>query len=242
MTGTNSSDGLFVRLPLAMLDLVADGKVSKNAAWLYVLLLSHVNWKRGDAKVWPSRRSLAERMNMAQPRAVDRYVEELKDAGVLSVDRRKVAGAGNDTNLYTLLLLPPPPSAQERTTPSAPQSTTPSAQERTNLVSGSAHELDEPQLDEVQQDETPAEREMPAKQASQRQTADEAGFEILTTRYGYNTAEAQHLISVLHRRYGIFSAEWWYTAYRNGSLSERITEVIEEYKLDVAARSAQSAA
>jgi len=86
------------------------------------------------------------------------------------------------------------------------------------------------------------EREMPAKQASQRQTADEAGFEILKTRYGYNTAEAQHLISVLHRRYGIFSAEWWHTAHRNGSLSERITEVIEEYKLDVAARSAQSAA
>lgn len=83
---------------------------------------------------------------------------------------------------------------------------------------------------------------MPAKQASQRQTADEAGFEILKTRYGYNTAEAQHLISVLHRRYGIFSAEWWHTAHRNGSLSERITEVIEEYKLDVAARSAQSAA
>jgi len=76
---------------------------------------------------------------------------------------------------------------------------------------------------------------MPAKQASQRQTADEAGFELLTSRYGYNTAQAHYLIDALNRRWGIYSAEWWRTAHRNGTLADRITEVIEEYALDVGA-------
>lgn len=150
----------FVQLPIELFDLVAEGKLSKNAAWLYALLLGHVNRKRGNTKVWPSRKHLARRMRMTQTRAVDRYIDELVDAGLMDRDRRR-NGEVNDTNLYTLKLTVLGGSAQESTTrrgngddaadgvvhspalPSAQPSTRGSAQENKGVVHSRAPEPDE---------------------------------------------------------------------------------------------------
>lgn len=163
----------FVMVPLDLLAMVADGKLSKNAAWLYVLMLTHLNQRRGDTKVWPSRRKLAERMNLSQTRGVDRYIAELEHAGLIERDRRR-DGRVNDTNLYTLRLTCSGGSALQSTTPrpakavvqagqgvvrssapgSAPDRTRGSAQERTGVVRHNAPELDPDELKQRQQDPT----------------------------------------------------------------------------------------
>lgn len=150
MTATPPPD-LHVRLPVELLDLVAAGKLTINAAYVYALLLTHINYGRGDAHVWPSRSDLAKRMNLKNARAVDRYIAELIDAGLVEKEcRRNEQRNVNDTNRYTLLRVSWPEKNTARG--SAPQHTTPGVPERTTLVSHSAHELEEPQLDQGELD------------------------------------------------------------------------------------------
>ncbi|MEV1013813.1 helix-turn-helix domain-containing protein [Micromonospora sp. NPDC049801] len=151
MTATPPPD-LHVRLPVELLDLVATGKLTINAAYLYALLLTHLNYGRGDTHVWPSRSNLAKRMNLKNARAVDRYIAELIDAGLVEKEcRRNEQKKVNDTNRYTLLCVSWPEKNSARG--SAPQHTTPGMPEHTTLVSHSAHELEEPQLDQGELDQ-----------------------------------------------------------------------------------------
>lgn len=134
-----------IRLPVEIQDLVFAGKLTINAGWLYGLLLRHINYKRGDTHVWPSRSNLAKRMQFKNARAVDRYLDELADACLIEKERRR-NGEVNDSNRYTLLLVSWPKNLAPEGG-SAPQPTTPGALEHTTLVRHSAPELDEPQLD-----------------------------------------------------------------------------------------------
>ncbi|MET8278321.1 hypothetical protein [Micromonospora sp. NPDC005174] len=150
MTATSPPD-LHVRLPVELLDLVAAGKLTVNAAYLYALLLTHINYQRGGAHVWPSRSNLAKRMSLKNARAVDRYIAELIGNGLVEKEcRRNELRNVNDTNRYTLLLVSWPEKNSARG--SAPQHTTPGMPEHTTLVSQSAHELEEPQLDQGELD------------------------------------------------------------------------------------------
>lgn len=135
-----------IRLPAEIQDLVFAGKLTVNAGWLYGLLLRHINYKRGDTHVWPSRSNLAKRMRFKNARAVDRYLDELADAGLIEKERRR-NGEVNDSNRYTLLLVSWPKNLAPKGG-SAPQPTTPGVLEHTTLVRHSAPELDEPQLDQ----------------------------------------------------------------------------------------------
>lgn len=151
MTATPPPD-LHVRLPVELHDLVEAGKLTINAAYLYGLLLTHLNYTRGDAHVWPSRSNLAKRMNLKNARAVDRYIAELTGAGLVEKEcRRNEQRNVNDTNRYTLLCVSWP--KESAAGGSAPQHTTPGVPERTTLVSQSAHELEEPQLDQGELDQ-----------------------------------------------------------------------------------------
>ncbi|SCL74136.1 hypothetical protein [Micromonospora peucetia] len=57
-----------LRIPTEIQDFVAAGKLTIHAAWLYGLLLRHINYTRGDAHVWPSRSNLAKRMQFKNTR------------------------------------------------------------------------------------------------------------------------------------------------------------------------------
>ncbi|MER7166756.1 hypothetical protein ABT336_11930 [Micromonospora sp. NPDC000207] len=138
-----------VRLPTEIQDLVYEEKLTIHAGWLYGLLLRHLNYKRGDAHVWPSRSNLAKRMRFKNARAVDRYLDELAEAGLIEKERRR-KGEVNDTNRYTLLLVSWP---KEHSGGSEPQHTTPSGLENTTLVRHSTPELDGRQLDEGELEE-----------------------------------------------------------------------------------------
>lgn len=90
-------------VPIELIGMVADLKISKNAALLYVVLLSYVNHKRGDFVVWPSRETLAFQLGVKKAESIDAYMAELKAAGlVTSTERRN--GKERLPNLYTLHL------------------------------------------------------------------------------------------------------------------------------------------
>jgi len=110
--GTDSSVDRFVMVPVDVLPYVADGKISATAAWLYVVLLSHHNRTRADDDVWPSRRALADALGLSRTKAgtktVDKYLTELRDAGLIAVEKRtRLTDEGKTVHLnnrYTLML------------------------------------------------------------------------------------------------------------------------------------------
>ncbi|OOL30439.1 hypothetical protein GQ85_19830 [Rhodococcus rhodochrous] len=74
-----SDDGTFVIIP----DYVLNAPISANAFRLYAVLRSYADNRTGQAH--PSRRTLATRMHMKDPRVVDRAVAELAAAGLCAV-------------------------------------------------------------------------------------------------------------------------------------------------------------
>ncbi|MEV2239562.1 helix-turn-helix domain-containing protein [Micromonospora sp. NPDC049891] len=147
MTAT-STETPHVRLPAEIQDLVAAGTISLHAGWLYGLLLAHINYRRGDAHVWPSRGTLAKRMGFKNSRAVDRYLDELVGAGLVEKERRR-NGQVNESNRYTLLMVSWP---KQPAGGSAQPDTTLGINRIPPVVSDSTPELDEPQLDEEEPD------------------------------------------------------------------------------------------
>jgi hypothetical protein len=245
----------FVKLPAELIGMVADGRLSITAAWLYVLLLSHVNYKRRDGKVWPSRKTLATKLQLKTARAVDRYVTELTKAGLIERERR-VDGKANDTNMYTLAVVCwPPEDATDPEGGSAPQSTRGgalantrgSAPQNTGVVLPRAPELDRSELDRSELDEeeldqpslsaghepTVAASSVNAPQPRERE-ADFSDHQFPTmehrilAKYGWLDKQADHLIKALTERYDIWGTGWWITADKNGTLPERIQELADE--------------
>lgn len=236
----------FVKLPFEVLDLVAAGKLTMQAGWLYALMMTHLNYKRADRKVWPSRRSLAERMRFKNIRAVDRYITELVEAKLIERERRCDDVKVNDTNMYTLLLVcetkEPEGVVSASTLPSAPQNTRGSALENTRVVSHSAPELEELQLDEEQLDQrslspghepTVAASSVQTPQPREREVgfSDEkfpSGDHRILAKYGWRGTDANKLIEQLTERFDIWGPGWMIAADKNGTLPERIQEIVDE--------------
>src|SRR3990167_6402638 len=72
-----SDEGVFVVLP----EYVLDADISSNALRLYAVLRRYADNRSLEAH--PSRKTLAERMNLKDPRVVDRAAVELVDAELL---------------------------------------------------------------------------------------------------------------------------------------------------------------
>lgn len=71
------------------------------------------------------------------------------------------------------------------------------------------------------------------KKSLDEQARDE-GLRQLTVLRDYQPAEAAYLLDQLTRRHGIYSPEWWRTAHGNGTLDDRIAEVIADYQAGAA--------
>jgi len=163
---------LFVRLPHPIMSAVEGHKISHGAGYLYGVMLSCRNERRGDNEVWPSREWMAAKMGLTQPRAVDKYLTELESANLILKSKRRTSGGMRARNTYTLLVIPR--SAQNRTTPRPAEiqespggpvvlsSALRSAQKRTSVVRSSAprrvrksaQELDEVELDQEEPNES----------------------------------------------------------------------------------------
>jgi hypothetical protein len=98
----------FVLVPVSLIEQVERKEISRDAAWLNVVLLSHVNRKRGDSEVWHTRETLAPEMGVSKASNIDKYIKGLESVGNIKVERR-VVGAHKTRNRYTVLNVVPSP-------------------------------------------------------------------------------------------------------------------------------------
>jgi hypothetical protein len=95
--------------PFSMLpDWVALSGIPAKAQALYWQLAMHLNQRRGDRVVYPSRQSLAHRLGMKQARSVDRYLTDLIRIGAIDKRTTRIAGGMRARNRYVLHQAPPP--------------------------------------------------------------------------------------------------------------------------------------
>lgn len=151
--GTDPSVDPYILVPADLIAYVADHKISPTALALYVVLLSHHNRKRGDDYVWPRRESMARALGLSRPQSVDKYLTELRAAGlIITESSHKQPGMRTSSSRHKLLLVvramrqSAQPYAPERTASYAPEEAAGYAPERTR-TRGS--ELDESELDEM---------------------------------------------------------------------------------------------
>lgn len=88
-----AESGAFVMVPLEVVEAHLDGALE-----LYCVL-AHYGGRGGRS--WPSRSTLAERMDCS-PDTVDRRVKALMAAGFLTVENRGKSSGGRTSNLYIL--------------------------------------------------------------------------------------------------------------------------------------------
>lgn len=115
------AEGYFVITP----EWVLDADISDKAVRLYGVLRSYADHRTGVA--FPSRRTLAARLHVADPKAVDRAMTELEEIGAVTVERSPLAAPGQPriSNRYLL-----------RHTPSGKYATPLSAVEEETASSG----------------------------------------------------------------------------------------------------------
>ena len=86
---------------------VIDEDISNGAVRLYCVLATYTNKKR---VAWPSRGTLAKRLNLSV-QSVDRFMKELQKINAVSVEHRidttKTGTKVNRSNLYTLRVIKP---------------------------------------------------------------------------------------------------------------------------------------
>lgn len=112
--GESQPDDLFVKTPLVLMDMVADGGLTRDAAWLLLILARHINRGSGHTRVWPSREKLATAMGLKQARGVDKYLAELEKVGLITITEQWVGGM-QKPNIYTVHMPSSTGSALERT-------------------------------------------------------------------------------------------------------------------------------
>jgi len=102
-----AAEGYFVITP----EWVLDADISDKAVRLYGVLRSYADHRTGLA--FPSRRTLAARLHVADPKAVDRAMAELEVIGAVTVERSApaVSGQARSSNRYLLRHTPPGKSA-----------------------------------------------------------------------------------------------------------------------------------
>jgi hypothetical protein len=84
--------------------------ISPVARQLYLLLVAHINQGRGDTKVWPSKAHLAEMLSFTKPDTLDKYLNELYAACLVTVKRTKSDRGLRSRNTYTVRMSPPLPN------------------------------------------------------------------------------------------------------------------------------------
>lgn len=110
--------GPFVIIP----EWVLATRLSSQAFRLYAVLATFADWKDGSA--WPSRRTLAERLDTSTD-SIDRWTRELLKAGCVTVEKRTDPGnpSRNLTNIYYLHRVAP--SRKNTATPARKSTATP---------------------------------------------------------------------------------------------------------------------
>jgi hypothetical protein len=111
------AEGYFVITP----EWVLDADISDKAVRLYGVLRSYADHRTGVA--FPSRRTLAARLHVADPKAVDRAMAELEAIGAVVVERSALAAPGQSriSNRYLLRHTPrgenatPPTTMEDQT-------------------------------------------------------------------------------------------------------------------------------
>ncbi|MEV4182963.1 hypothetical protein AB0J28_16180 [Streptosporangium canum] len=94
------------RVPFAMVaEWVMLSGISAQA--LYVQACMHLNQRRGDGEVWPSRDDLAARLGYSRAATVDPYIKELVALGAFTVSTRRFANGMRARNHYIIHKEPP---------------------------------------------------------------------------------------------------------------------------------------
>ena len=94
-----TSDNYFAMIPLWVLDAV-----SGNSVKLYCVLRSYAD--RDSETCFPSRTTLMRRCQVTQP-TLSKMMNELVDAGALTVERRGLLSGGYTSNFYTIISASP---------------------------------------------------------------------------------------------------------------------------------------
>jgi hypothetical protein len=94
----------FIIVPKPVFDYMEAGKISDRAFALYTVLLSYHNRTRGDDYVWPTRKTLATKLGLKKPDAVDKPLKELQDAGLILSEQRRSSDGGQTSSKHKLLL------------------------------------------------------------------------------------------------------------------------------------------
>jgi hypothetical protein len=71
----------FVKTPTFVMHLMAEGRISRSAFCLYVVLRSYQN--NDNRHAWPSFQKLADTMNVPHRQNIGQYIAELVDAGAV---------------------------------------------------------------------------------------------------------------------------------------------------------------
>ena len=82
--------------------LRAQARLLLNSTQMIVLLQLIEHWWTADSKVFPSMRTIADRIAMT-PKTVQRTVDVLVQKGLVTKKRRTLPGGGNASNEYTFL-------------------------------------------------------------------------------------------------------------------------------------------
>lgn len=110
------AEGYFVITP----EWVLDADISDKAVRLYGVLRSYADHRTGVA--FPSRPTLAARLHVADPKAVDRAMAELERIGAVEV--RRASNAPGEARISNRYLLRHTPGGGYATTPETPQQET----------------------------------------------------------------------------------------------------------------------
>lgn len=148
----------YVLVPADLVALVAEGRLTKEAAWLYIVLLGHHNRARKDNDVWPSRAVMAQGMGLKKPQSVDKYLAELREAKLIVSEERRRAGAFNTSSKHTLLLFVPRAdeevAARRASHEAVPRSGQRYPRQRTSDIPHRGHELDEEELEQLSENDS----------------------------------------------------------------------------------------
>jgi hypothetical protein len=147
-----ASSPAFVMVPVELIDMVSEGSLTKEAAWLYVALLSHHNRHRRDDDVWPSRAVLAKEIGLKKADSVDKYLDELREAHLITSEQRRRVGNMKTSSKHTLKLVVPR-SGEEIATRKAKFADTPASGYRTPRQRGTDTPATGDELEELEPQE-----------------------------------------------------------------------------------------
>ena len=81
--------------------LRAQARLSISCQQMIVLLQLIEHWWTADSKIFPSKKTLAERINL-DPKQIQRHVVALEKKGLLKRIERRMPGRGKTSNVYDL--------------------------------------------------------------------------------------------------------------------------------------------